>query len=83
MEVRVGMPGMQDLGRMLLVMGGVIVFLGLLLTFGGKLPLFGRLPGDISIQRENLSCTFPMATCILLSVILTVLINVVLRLLRK
>lgn len=83
MGVRVAMPGMQDLGRILLIMGGLIVILGLLLTFGGKIPFFGKLPGDISIQRDNFSCTFPLATCLLLSVILTIVINVVLRLLRK
>jgi hypothetical protein len=83
MEVEGAMPGLEDLGRMLLILGGVIVLLGLLLMLGGKLPFLGRLPGDIHIQRGNISCTFPLVTSLLLSIILTVIINIVLRLLRK
>jgi len=77
------MPGMEHLGRMLLILGGVIVLLGLLLTFGGRIPFLGKLPGDIHIERENLSCSIPLGSSLLLSLALTVLINVLLRLFRR
>jgi len=80
---RKSMPGGADLGRMLLILGGVLVLLGLLVTLGGKIPWLGKLPGDIHLQRGNLSCSFPIVTSLLLSLILTVLLNIILRLLRK
>ncbi len=76
------MPGMQELGRLLLVLGGVLLVVGLLLTLGGRIPFLGRLPGDIRIQRDNVTCFFPLATSLLLSVLLTILLNIILRLRR-
>ncbi|NLM23788.1 MAG: DUF2905 domain-containing protein [Firmicutes bacterium] len=58
------------MGRVLLTIGGIIVLAGLLLLALGRLGL-GRLPGDIFIQRENFVFYFPLATCILISAILT------------
>jgi hypothetical protein len=49
----------------------------------GKVPGLGRLPGDIVIQRDNLSCVFPIVTSIILSILLTVLLNVILRLINR
>lgn len=77
------MTGMEALGRMLLIVGGLLVLVGLVLLLANKLPFIGRLPGDIHIQRENWSCTFPLATSLLLSLLLTILLNVLLRVLRK
>ena len=77
------MPGLEQLGRMLLMVGGAILLLGLLFMIGGKIPFLGKLPGDIRIERENFSCVFPLATCLLVSLLLTVVVNVVLRLLRR
>jgi len=77
------MPGLGDLGRTLLIVGGLIVLLGLALMLGNKIPFLGKLPGDLRIQRENFSCTFPLVTCLLVSLILSVLLNIVLRILRK
>ena len=73
------MPGMQELGRLLLIMGGMLLVIGLLLTLGGRIPFLGRLPGDIRIQQGNVSCFIPLATSLLLSVLLTILLNVILR----
>ena len=64
---------MSDLGRMLMIAGGVLLLLGLLFSLGGRLPWLGRLPGDIVIERENVRFYFPLATSILLSVILTLI----------
>jgi len=59
-------------GRMLIVLGLVLVVAGLLLTYGGRLPLrLGRLPGDIAYHGRNSSFYFPITTCILLSILLT------------
>lgn len=77
------MPGTENLGRMLLILGGFIALVGLLITLGGKIPFLGKLPGDIRIERERFTCTFPLVTSLLISLILTLLLNVLLRLLRK
>ncbi|MFO8192754.1 MAG: DUF2905 family protein [Bacillota bacterium] len=72
------MPAMEHLARILLIGGGVIASLGLLLLLLSRLGL-GRLPGDIFIQRENLTFYFPLATMILLSIVLTLLLNLLRR----
>ena len=65
---------MTDLGKMLLVLGGVIVVIGAALLLAGRfnLPL-GRLPGDIVYRGRNTVFYFPLATCILLSIVLSLL----------
>jgi hypothetical protein len=74
----------QSIGRLLLIIGGVIALMGLLLILGGRLfPWLGRLPGDIRVEGERISCFFPIVTSILLSIILTVLLNIVIRLLNR
>ena len=65
-------------GRILLVVGVLIAVCGLVLALGGRLP-FGRLPGDFSGSRGNVTFGFPLATCLLLSVVLTVVINLLIR----
>lgn len=68
---------MEQLGRSLLIVGGVLVLVGLFLAFGPKLPFrLGRLPLDIHIQRDNFSFYFPLGTCLLVSVVLTLLFRV-------
>lgn len=62
---------MQEFGKVLVVLGLVIALVGVVLwKFGGFGPL-GRLPGDISVQKENFSFHFPIVTCLLLSFVLT------------
>ncbi|NCO67492.1 MAG: DUF2905 domain-containing protein [Nitrospirae bacterium CG_4_10_14_0_8_um_filter_41_23] len=63
--------GVQYIGRFLIILGIVISAIGGILLLSGKIPWLGRLPGDIIIQRKNFSFYFPLATSILLSVILT------------
>ena len=63
---------MNGLGRPLIIMGLVLVAIGLLISFSPKLPTWlGRLPGDINIKRDNFSFHFPLATCLLISAILS------------
>jgi len=68
------MEPLRELGRTLLVLGGVFVFVGALLYFGGKLPFrLGHLPGDIVHRGEHTTFYFPIVTCLLLSVAVTLL----------
>jgi hypothetical protein len=60
------------MGRTLILVGAVLVVFGLLVTYGGKLPLrLGRLPGDIEIRGRNSVFYFPVVTCILLSAVIS------------
>ena len=71
---------MEQLGRMLLVMGGVLAVLGLLLMLGPKLPFrIGRLPLDFHYQRDNFRFYFPLGTSILLSLLLTLVFSLLNR----
>jgi hypothetical protein len=71
-----------DLGRWLVVFGGFMIVMGILLMVLGRLPWPGRLPGDIVIKRDNFVFYAPLGTMILLSVVLTVLLNIIFRLFR-
>ena len=64
---------MPALGRMLIIVGIVFIIMGLAFLFGDKIPFLGRLPGDISIQKERFSFYFPITTCIIISIILSIL----------
>jgi DUF2905 family protein len=65
---------MGDLGRLLIVFGILIVIVGVVLTAAGRVPWLGRLPGDIHIQRGNWTFYFPLATSLLASVGLSLLL---------
>jgi hypothetical protein len=82
-EAQHAMSNFADLGRVLLVIGGVIALLGVLLLVVGRVPFLGRLPGDISIRRGNASFFFPIVTCLVLSVVLTIVVNLLLLLFRR
>jgi len=60
-------------GKTLILAGLVLVVAGLLLHFSGKIPLIGRLPGDIRVEKENFSFYFPLGSCLLLSLALSLL----------
>ena len=70
---------MNDLGKLLFVIGILVAVAGLVLWKTGGLGGLGRLPGDISVQRPGISFYFPLTTCIVISIILTL----VMWLLRK
>ena len=76
------MSPMKSLAGMLLLTGLVVAALGALLFLADRLPWLGRLPGDIYIQRRNVRFYFPVTTCILASVILTLLLVLFRRLLK-
>jgi uncharacterized protein HemY len=62
------------MGKFLVVVGFVVVLLGVALMFFDKIPFLGKLPGDISIKRENFRIYFPITTSIILSVVISVLL---------
>ena len=67
------MFGLGALGKMLVLLGVLIVLVGLFLMMGDKIPWIGRLPGDIVIKKEKFTFYFPITTSILISIILTLL----------
>jgi ABC-type Fe3+-siderophore transport system permease subunit len=70
-------------GKFLIIAGAVLVVLGLLLMAGAKLSFLGRLPGDIAYKGKNVTFHFPIVTCILLSVVLTLVFWLVSLLTRR
>ena len=68
------MLDLSGIGRILLVIGLVIAGVGLVLVFAGKIPWFGRLPGDFFWRGKNASFYFPLTTSILVSLILTLIL---------
>ena len=83
------MADWTQIGKLLLVLGlglalvGGIVIVSARLVSDGKLPWLGRLPGDIRIERKGFSCFFPLATSIVVSLLLTIVLNVIIRLLKR
>ena len=69
----------QNLGKFVIFVGVFLVIFGLLLTFSNKIPFIGKLPGDFVFKRDNFSIYFPLATSIILSVVLTLVLNFLLR----
>ena len=65
---------MNDLAKYLIIFGCALFVAGVILLFLGKIPGLGKLPGDIIIKRENFTFYFPIATSILLSLILSVIL---------
>jgi hypothetical protein len=66
---------MRDLGRILVIFGGVVAILGIALWTGFGAGWLGRLPGDIRIERGNSVFYFPIVTCIIVSIVLTLLMS--------
>ncbi len=62
---------MAEFGKILISIGLLLAILGVIFTFGNKLPFVGRLPVDIAVERKNYSFYFPVATCIIISVIMS------------
>ncbi|TMG54429.1 MAG: DUF2905 domain-containing protein [Chloroflexi bacterium] len=68
---------LSQFGRVLVLVGAVILFLGLLLVVANRVPLIGRLPGDITVRSDGWTVYAPLATSIVLSVLLTLVLSVV------
>jgi hypothetical protein len=70
---------LSDLGRTLVMVGVVVAVLGGVLMLVGQVPWLGRLPGDISIERGNFRLYAPIATMLLLSLIVTIVLSLLAR----
>jgi hypothetical protein len=64
---------MIDIGKMLIIFGVASIVIGGILMLSGKVPWIGRLPGDILVQKKNFTFYFPLATSILISILLTLI----------
>jgi len=74
---------MEGIGKILLIVGGIIVVLGLLLILSHNIPFLGKLPGDIFVKRDGFSFYFPIVTLLLLSILITIIVNVILHFMSK
>ena len=71
------MNDIRGLGKLLVLIGIILVFAGVIINLGFKLPAFGKLPGDIYIKRNGFSLYFPMTTCLIISILITFLITLI------
>lgn len=75
---------MTDFARLLIIIGLVIVFAGVLILIAIRFfPWLGNLPGDVRIERENFSVYIPFATMLLVSILASILLNIVIRIFRR
>ncbi|MBI3078569.1 MAG: DUF2905 domain-containing protein [Deltaproteobacteria bacterium] len=70
---------MGGLGKLLVLLGGLLVVLGLALQFLPRVPWLGRLPGDFFIKTDHVTIYIPLATSIVVSLLLTLLLNLFIR----
>jgi uncharacterized membrane protein YkgB len=69
----------RDIGKLLIVLGGVTVVVGVLVLLAARIPWLGRLPGDVVVRRGPVTFYFPVVTSIVVSIVLTILLNLFLR----
>ena len=67
------MEGFGGMGRSLIVLGLLLIVIGVAITLGPRIPFIGKLPGDIYIKRDNFTFYFPLATSVLISVVITLI----------
>jgi hypothetical protein len=65
---------MQELAKTLIIFGIILVGIGVILAFAGKMPYIGKLPGDIYLHKKNFTFYFPLATSLLISIILSLIL---------
>ena len=65
----------SGIAKLLIAFGALLAIIGVLLLFVGRIPYIGKLPGDIYMKKGNFSLYFPIVTCILLSILLTLILN--------
>ncbi len=77
------MPALETFGKMMMLAGAAILVLGAVVLVLGRFTGIGRLPGDILFQRDHVTVYFPVVTMIIVSLVLTIIVNVVLRLFNR
>ena len=73
------MDGLQPIGRLLIIAGVVLAIVGVVLVLGPRIPFLGRLPGDLHFESGNVRVFLPIGTMLLVSLILTIVLNVLNR----
>lgn len=73
----------MDLGKWLVVAGAGVALLGGLIWLLGHIPFFGNLPGDIRLQTQNFSCFIPIVSMIVISILATIILNIIIRMMNK
>ncbi len=74
---------MQDIAKLLIAAGVIIILAGAALLLLGKVPFLGKLPGDFTFSSGGMTCFVPLATSIILSILLTIILNIIVHLTRK
>jgi len=74
--------GLQAIGKLLILGGAFLLFSGLPLVFWQRIPFLGKLPGDIFLHKGNLQFFFPIVTCLAISALLTIIVNIIVNLLK-
>jgi uncharacterized protein HemY len=69
-------------GKILIFIGFLLILIGLIFSFADKIPYIGKLPGDIYIKRKNFTFYFPITTCVLISIILSIIFYLISRFFR-
>lgn len=73
------MNSLDSLGKILIVLGSIILLVGIILVFVKNVPLIGKLPGDILIKKKNFTFYFPITTSIIISILLSLILYLFLR----
>ena len=73
------MDSVPDFGKILIFFGFILILTGLFFLLAGKIPHIGKLPGDIEIHKKGLDIYFPLATCLIISLVFTVILNIIFR----
>lgn len=73
------MDEFSGMGRVLLIAGISLAIIGLIVMFAGKIPYLGKLPGDIVIKKKDFTIYFPLATSIILSLLLSLIVFIISR----
>lgn len=74
--------GLSGIGKVLILVGAFVAFSGLLLVFWQRIPFLGKLPGDVFLQKGNLQFFFPIVTCLAISALLTIIVNIIVNWLK-
>ena len=72
-----------ELGKWLVIAGLGLALLGGVMWLLGRIPFFGNLPGDIRVQTQNFSCFLPIVSMIVLSILATIVLNIIIRIVNK
>ena len=67
----------MNMGKIIIIIGVILIIVGLVVHYGPNIPFLGKLPGDIHIKRENMEFHFPIATSILISILLSLILYLV------